>query len=256
MAAEAPLPDHRLGLGHVLLPVLPGLAVEGITLGQQRHHFLAGQVEPVAVTRQCLVLQRRPLAQMEVDQALPLLRRAPLQGDPRTGVAAAAHLLGLVVDGFNRVEPTLQGVAHTLGFARCQALGIGQVLDHRATVFVTDLQVVHGLHARNAHQPAFRGLALVADAAQGILALGRMTALAGLLEDGLRVTGLGLALHRMQDQGCGNCQQATAQAECSLHQRLTSHGTYSYRFHVTAFFIDFAGRLRLDQARLRPVNHL
>ncbi|MNZ23818.1 hypothetical protein D3C78_409450 [compost metagenome] len=188
VAAEAPVAHQGIGLGCGFLPVLPGGVVQCVALGQQRHHLLAGDVEPVAVARQGLVLQGRPLAEVEVHQAFPLLGRPTLQGDPRTGVAAAAHLAGLLVELLDGVEPTFQCIAHAVGFARCQALGIGEVLDQRTTVFIADLQAVHDLHAGNAHQPAFGGLALVTDTAQGIVGFRGMTALAGFLEDGLGVS--------------------------------------------------------------------
>jgi hypothetical protein len=95
-----------------------------------------------------------------------------LQGNPRTGVAATAHLAGLLVELLGGVEPAFQCITHAVGLARCQALGVGQVLDQRPAVFIADLQTVHGLHPGDAHQPALRRLALVADAAQGVIGFG------------------------------------------------------------------------------------
>jgi len=89
----------------------------------------------------------------------------PLQRDPRTGVAAAAHLAGLVIKMLDGIQAPLQRITHAVRFAGGQALCIGQVLDQRAAVVIADLQVVHGLHSGDGHQPAFRRFALVADSA-------------------------------------------------------------------------------------------
>ncbi|MNV37036.1 hypothetical protein D3C71_1285390 [compost metagenome] len=151
------------------------------------------------------------MAEVEVHQALPFLGRTPLQGHPRTGVAAAAHLTGLVIELLDGIEPAFQRITHAVGFARCQALGVGQVFDQRAAVVIADLQTVHGLHPGNAHQPAFRRLALVADAAQGVIGFGGVTALTGFLEDGLGVAGC-QAVRRMQRYTSGYGQQAGAHA--------------------------------------------
>ncbi|MNO64766.1 hypothetical protein D3C76_555030 [compost metagenome] len=187
MAGEAPLADQRLGLGHGFLPVAPGLAVERITLGQLGHHFLLRQFEPVAVAGKGLVFEGRPAAEVEVHELLPLRRRAALQGDARAGVTAGAHLLEVGIELLDGVQAALQGVTHALGLARRQALPVGEELDHIAALLVADLQAIHDLHARNAHQPAFRRLALVADAAQGIVAFRRMARHAFGVEDGLAI---------------------------------------------------------------------
>ncbi|MNH08583.1 hypothetical protein D3C79_680040 [compost metagenome] len=197
VAAKAPVAHQRLCFRCAAQPVFPGRVVQRVTLGQQRHHLFTGQLKPVAVARQRLVLQRRPVAEVEVHQALPLLSRSTLQGHPCTGVAAPAHLAGLLVKRFDGVEAAFQRVTHPLGLARCEALSVGQVFDQGAAVVIADLQTVHGLHPGNAHQPPFRGLALMTDAAQGIVSFGRVTALTGFLEDGLGVAGC-QAVGRMQ----------------------------------------------------------
>ena len=70
---------------------------------------------------------------------------------------------------------------------------------------------MHGLHPGDAHQPAFRGFALVADAAQGVFGFRGVTALTGFLEDGLGVAGC-QAVRRMQRHTRGYGQQTDAQA--------------------------------------------
>ncbi|MNM97276.1 hypothetical protein D3C81_1097760 [compost metagenome] len=116
------------------------------------------------------------MAKVEVDQVFPFLGRTPLQGDPGAGVATAAGLAELLVKLLNRVQATFHGIPHTLGFAGCQALLVGQVLDQGAAVIVADLQTMHDLHAADAHQPAFGGFALVTDAAIAVVAFGCVTA--------------------------------------------------------------------------------
>ncbi|MCY1435930.1 hypothetical protein D9M71_520410 [compost metagenome] len=96
----------------------------------------------------------------------PLFGGTALQGDPGARVAAATHLAQMVVELLDGIQTALHGVAHALGLARRQALLVGQVLDQGAAVVVADLQAMHHLHARDAHQPALGGLALVADAAE------------------------------------------------------------------------------------------
>ncbi|MCY1426718.1 hypothetical protein D9M71_425440 [compost metagenome] len=114
----------------------------------------------------------------------PLFGGTALQGDTGTGVATAAHLAELVVELLDGVQATFHGVAHAIGFAGRQALLVGQVLDQGTTVVVADLKAVHHLHARDAHQPAFRRLALVTDATVGIVALGNVATHALGLEEG------------------------------------------------------------------------
>jgi len=126
---------------------------------------------------------------VEVDQVLPLLGRAALQGDASTRVAAATGFAELGVEMLDRVQPALHGVAHPIGFAGRQALLVGQVLDQRATVVVADLQAVHHLHASDAHQPAFRRFTLVADAAVGIVAFGDMAPHALVLQQARALLG-------------------------------------------------------------------
>ncbi|MNN42206.1 hypothetical protein D3C81_1563680 [compost metagenome] len=176
MAAEGPLPGQTGGLRTLLLPVAPGRVVQCVLLGQGRHDLAAGDAQPVAVAGLGLVFDSRVLAHVEIDQVIPLLRRATLQRHPRTRVAATAHLGEQCVELLHRVQTALHGIAHAIGFAWRQALLVGQVLDQGAAIFLTDLQAMHDLHAADAHQPAFRGLALVADAAQAIVGLGGMAA--------------------------------------------------------------------------------
>ncbi|KAF1855016.1 hypothetical protein Lal_00008416 [Lupinus albus] len=205
VAAEAPLPRQRIRPGSRLLPVGPGLVLQREALGELGHHLLEGDIQPVAVAGLGLVLQRRPLAKVEVDQVLPLPGRAALQGHPCAGVAAAAHLGQLLVELLHRVEASLHGVAHALGLAGGQALLVRQVLDQGAAVVVADGEAMHHLHARNAHQPAFGRLALMADAAVAVAALGNVAAHALALEQGralLHCLGLGA------QQGCRSQQQA------------------------------------------------
>ncbi|MCY1424811.1 hypothetical protein D9M71_405740 [compost metagenome] len=57
VAAEAPVAHQGIGFRRGALPFFPGRVVQRITLGQQRHHFFAGQIEPVAVAGQGLVFQ-------------------------------------------------------------------------------------------------------------------------------------------------------------------------------------------------------
>ena len=151
------------------------------------------------------------MAEVEVHQTLPFLGRTPLQSDPRTGVAAATHLAGLVVELLDGIEPAFQRITHAIGLARRQPLGVRQVLDQGATVVIADLQTVHGLHPGDAHQPAFRGLALVTDATEGVIGFGGVTTLTRFLEDGLGVAGC-QAIRRMQRHTGGHGQQAGAQA--------------------------------------------
>ncbi len=126
---------------------------------------------------------------MEVDQVLPLLGRAPLQGDTGTGVATATGFAELGVELLDGVQPALHGIPHAIGFAGRQALLVGQVLDQGAAVVVADLQAVHHLHAGDAHQPAFRRLALVADAAVGVVAFGDMAPHALVLQQARALLG-------------------------------------------------------------------
>ncbi len=170
MAAERPLPRQHIGLGLGFFPGSPGRAFQREAFGQLWHDLLEGDFQPVAVARLGLVFQGWPLAEVEVDQVLPFLRRASLQGYTGAGVATATGFAELGIEVFHGIEPALHGVAHAIGFARRQALLVGQVLDQGAAIVVADLQPMHDLHAGDAHQPAFRGLALVADAAVGVVA--------------------------------------------------------------------------------------
>ncbi|MNN33370.1 hypothetical protein D3C81_1471290 [compost metagenome] len=89
---------------------------------------------------------------------------------------------------------------------------------------------MHHLHARDAHQPAFRRLALVTDATVGIVALGNVATHALGLEEGwslLRSMSLG------EHQGRhGQCQGARVLPESSRLQGQTS----------TVLFLWFASR--------------
>ncbi|MCY1291594.1 hypothetical protein D9M70_407880 [compost metagenome] len=160
----------------------------------------------------------------------PLLGGTTLQGDTGTGVAAAAHLAEVIVELFDGVQPALHGVAHALGLAGRQTLFVREVLDQGATVAIADREAMHHLHARDAHQPALGGLALVADTAIGIVALGDVATHALGLEDGralLRCMGLG------EHQGRhGQCQGARVLPESSRLQGQTS----------TVLFLWFASR--------------
>ena len=195
--AKAPVACQGLAFGRSFQPLLPGRVVQRITLGQHRHHLGTGQIKPVTVAGQGLIFQRRPLPEVEVHQPLPFLSRTPLQGNPRAGVATGAHLRGLLVEMFDRVQASLQGIAHAVRFARRQALSVSQVFDQGPAILIADLQAVHGLHPGNAHQPAFRGFALVADTAQAVVGFGDMTAHTVLLEDALGIAG-SLAVRCMQ----------------------------------------------------------
>ncbi|MCY1362997.1 hypothetical protein D9M69_497390 [compost metagenome] len=215
MPGEAPGAEQRFGLGLLLLPVAPGLAVQRITLGQQRRHFLVRQAVPVAVARHGLVLEGRPAAEVEVDQAFPLLERPTLQRNPRAGVAAGAHLVHRFVELLHRVQPALQGIAHALGFARRQALLVGEELDQGAAILVLDLHAVHDLHPRDAHQPALRRLALVADATQRVVAFGGMAEHALGVEDGLAILRSGGLQHCAGHHGQGAGTQVVPES-CRL----------------------------------------
>ncbi|MDT4862590.1 hypothetical protein FQZ97_972540 [compost metagenome] len=187
MPGEAPLADQRLSLGLGLLPVAPGLAVQRVALGQQWRHVFFRLAEPVSVARHGLVFQRRPAAEVEVDQVFPFLERTALQRHPCSGVATTASLVYWLVELLDRVKPTLERIAHTLGLARCQPLLVGQVLDQGAAIILIDLDAVHDLHPRDAHQPALGGLALVADATQFVVAFGGVAGHALRVEDGLAI---------------------------------------------------------------------
>ena len=177
-----------------------------VTLGQVRDHLLERDVQPVAVAGLGLVFEGRPLAEVEVDQVFPFLGRATLQGDAGTGVATAAHLAGLVVEMLDGIEPALHSVTHAFGLAGCQALLVRQVLDQGATVIVADLQPMHHLHARNAHQPAFGGLALVTDAAVTVVTFGDVAPHALRLQQARALLGR----HGLGAQQCGGDQRQFA----------------------------------------------
>ncbi|MNN52109.1 hypothetical protein D3C81_1667890 [compost metagenome] len=162
---------------------------------------------------------------MEIDQVIPFLRRTPLQRHPRTGVAAAAHLGDQRIELLHRVQATLHGIAHAIGLARRQALGVGQVLHQRAAVVIADPQAVHDLHAGDGHAPAFRRLALVADAAQAVVAFRRMAAHALLFEQGGAI-GSRLGRLGLHHRGDGHRQCAGAEV---VAESVAVHGQSSRR---------------------------
>ncbi|MNO73040.1 hypothetical protein D3C76_639990 [compost metagenome] len=225
MAAEAPLPGQAGGLWALLLPVAPGRVVQRVFLGQGRHDLAAGDAHPVAITGLGLVFEGRVLADVEIDQMIPLLRRTTLQCHSRTGVATAAHLGDQRIELLHRVQATLHGIAHAIGFARRQALGVGQVLHQRAALVIADLHAVHDLHAGDGHAPAFRRLALVADAAQTVVAFRGMATQAVLLQQGSAI-GSRLGRLGLHHRGDGHRQCAGAEV---VAESVAVHGQNSRR---------------------------
>ena len=221
-------PPDALEIGlRPALPGIPGGGLQGVRLAQLGRDVGGGDLPPLAITGQGLILERRPLTHVGVGELEPLVGVAVLERDAGEGVATPAHRHQvLVLERLDDVGRALEDVARDRAFLRRQALGIRQVLHQGAALVGRQLDAVPDVHAHQRHVPALGRLAHVGDAAELAVRPRLVTGGATRIEDALWVARLGRGTPGAGRQNRDEARRAQRPREVShmFHERILPLG--------------------------------